>query len=150
MKLHPRPNPLPHHDPGFDISMGRLKMRVYVLDSERELRRFWKRKLGKGDLGPHCSGCVNSLWLDQVNLDTLQTLNTTVDPVYFCAMGLVRSRLTCEVLSHECTHAALALVKRRRRVGVLQVGEDEEELCYAVGRIFRRLVNALTKRGYLE
>ena len=69
----------------------------------------------------------------------------------FAVMWLARDELRKrpnELTAHECAHAALRYVERRgwsySNAGSM---DDEERICYALGRMQRRLIMKLYKLG---
>lgn len=68
---------------------------------------------------------------------------------------LARRRLTNEIISHECTHAALGYARRRRfdfgttRIGN-RVGDGEERFCGVQGRLVRQIVARLFQYNFLK
>lgn len=73
---------------------------------------------------------------------------TTPDDQYAGVMRLTPD-LGSGVISHECTHAALAMYYRQHAVnlGLLHPAPDEEALCYAVGDLVRGVTVGLIERG---
>jgi hypothetical protein len=67
---------------------------------------------------------------------------------------LTRGAIDAEVISHECTHAAIGWAQR---VGLSPFREphpacaspDEERFCYGVGRLTAQIVTTLTARALL-
>jgi len=74
------------------VSRGaRTCMKLLVFNNKRDLRYFWRHGLGKGDLGAHCAGAVQSLAIEHVRFYKSGRKDewTDVDPNYFAVMGLV-------------------------------------------------------------
>ena len=120
------------------IGHGRLKAKLLVFQSTKDLRHFWKNALEKGDLGKTCRGAVNGLFCEVLNFSKgKQTTHLEVDPWYFCVIGLVQNYLTMEIISHEAVHAAFSFRKRKSRTpwDVQAKDMDEEGIAYPAGRI---------------
>lgn len=110
--------------------------RVLVFDQPRDLRKFWKKQF-RFDVGKECLGVVRELVVD---VDRRR--ERRIDPTCFCVIGLSYGYLGCEILSHECVHAGIAWLRWTGKEDV-----DEEELAFAVGKIFRALVNSLRAKN---
>lgn len=145
-KNYPEASGLVYED---DISIGsRLKMKLLVFRKPAHLKRFWKRGLGKANLGKVCLGVVNSLGYElQKDGKTIQVY----DPRYFAIMGLCVGHLGMEILTHESVHAGISYAKRTgyRNLWHDPMDMDEEKIAYPVGRIARNLVLSLRRAKLL-
>lgn len=56
------------------------------------------------------------------------------------------AKAPCEILAHECGHAAMAWARFQK--ANLKIMDGEEVMCYALGRMFQKLANILDTRGY--
>lgn len=120
------------------VSKGaRIRMKLLVFKNRRDLLYFWKHGLGKGDLGRYCCGAVQSLGIHHTvfRKDGSEESWTDVDPCYFAVMGLVQSELNMEIITHESVHAGYAYAARSNSKWPNQAHNDEDALCYPVGRI---------------
>jgi hypothetical protein len=129
---------------GIPVNLGRLRMKVLVFRTAKDLRTFWKRRFGQ-DIGRECIGVVNTLSYSVLTRDGHEILR--VDGRYFCVMGLIASGLTMRVLSHECVHAGYSYAKRRARNYWDKEARsfDEEAIAYPTGEIARALVTWLNR-----
>lgn len=141
----------------FDIKIthgSRLRMKLLVFKTKRDMRRFWRKSLGRKDLSSGTSGCVSPLAHERIY--TSGPLKgqkfMMVDPRYFCVMGLVMGYLTVEIISHESGHAAFAYSKRVhcRDMWVGLRDHEEERVCYPLGVISQRVADALKDNGLLD
>lgn len=75
-------------------------------------------------------------------------------------LHLLKTALTMRVISHECTHAGLAYVRRRRmdlndnpprrhQPKRMDIYGPEETLCYAVGDMAAQIVSVADRKGWL-
>lgn len=122
---------------------ARLRAKLVVFDTNKNLRRFWNKVLYTPDLGESCGGAVNALERTCIRFLKNGTEESHIqrDPLYFCLIGLLKNHLTTEVICHESVHGAFAL--QRRRSGVLWSGQQdmpEEAVCYPAG-ILASLIN---------
>jgi hypothetical protein len=119
---------------------SKLWMKVLVFRNARALHSFWKRGLGRGDLGADCVGAVGQLGGERECVATGRK-SMWVDPRYFAVMGLVVTHLNAEIITHECCHAGYAYWKRvkLRNMWPNQKEHDEEGVCYPSGLIAGRL-----------
>jgi hypothetical protein len=133
---------------------SRLRMKLLVFRSNRDLRSFWKKALGKGDLGPQCRGAVNGLACEVIKFkrDGSEERFMEVDPRFFCVMGLVVSHLGMEIVTHESIHAGFNYAKRvnRRDLWHNALELDEEEVCYPAGRIASGVNKLLREAGMYD
>lgn len=127
---------------------GRLVAKLIVFKSVSDLRMFWKKTLGKGELGKNTIGAVNSLSCE-VNDFSGETEKRYIeaDCRVFCVIGLVVGKINQEIVTHESTHAGFAYAKRVKNrflwTGSLEM--DEESVCYPAGRIAHGINQALLK-----
>lgn len=132
-----------------DLAIGssRLRAKLLVFDKAHSLRAFWKAALGRGELGRYCCGAVNGLYREVWSATGKQSgrSHLEVDPRYFCIIGLLKQRLSMEIISHEAVHAAFAYAKRIKRSPWDQQAQhfDEEAICYPAGRIAATINRAL-------
>lgn len=129
---------------------GRLRAKLLIFATTADMRRYWKRWLGKDSLGRGCQGVVNAFAMYREKPSSGERI-LEVDARYFCVIALCRKRLTMRVISHECVHAAYAFAKRKTRswwdVQAQQL--DEEAIAYPAGEIARNIVAFLNRRGHL-
>lgn len=135
------------------VGHGRLKAKLLVFDSTKNLRNFWK-VLGKGDLGRCCRGAVNGLYMEvqAFSKETESKSRLEADVRYFCVIGLVKGYLSMEIVSHEAIHAGFSFAKRKSRApwDVLAGDFDEEAICYPSGRIASAISRELWAGGFYE
>lgn len=130
---------------------SKLRAKVIVFDTQKSLRRFWKRYT-KHDLGRGCLGAVNSLAHSVIKIQPKgskkpETEYLCLDAKYFCVIGLLRGHTGTRVICHESVHAAFAYIKRRVRNhwDRLARENDEEEIAYPTGEIARGIVIFLNR-----
>lgn len=135
-----------------DLQMHRSRLwaKLLVFDTPLSLRLFWKKCLGKGDLGKGCLGAVNALGYEVIEFrkDKTEKSILVVDPRYYCVIGLTKGRLNMEVVTHEAVHAGFCYAKRRK--GDLWHGAkdlDEENVCYPAGIIASQINKVLHDAG---
>lgn len=130
---------------------SRLRMKLLVFRTNRDMRRFYVRGLGRQDsLGRKCLGFVNNLsctreFVPRAGQKPKASI-LEVDPRYFAVMCLVRSALCMEVITHEAVHAAYAYVNRSR-VKWPDHDNPEERICYPAGRIAKHINIAIHDAG---
>lgn len=126
-------------------------MKLLVFKNNRDLRNFWKKALGKGDLGTGCRGAVNGLASEVIQFreDGSESRFMEVDPRFFCVMGLVVTHLGMEIITHEAVHAGFNYAKRVKRRDLWHGAKDldEEEVCYPSGRIASGVNKLLRESG---
>jgi len=136
---------LARRDYRLRVDSSRLRCRVLVFPTRGTLRAFWKAAF-LSDPGPSVLGVTSTL-----AVEVSRPRNTHVDPVmevdarYVSLTGLTVPDLTLEVVAHECGHAAHAY---RWRVGLRKRWPDdneEEQLCYPLGRLVSQLVRRLSR-----
>jgi hypothetical protein len=141
---HPELSGCVHQD---DISIGssRLKLKLLVFHKPKHLRHFWKKGLGKPDLGKRCFGAVNSMGYELFRNG--KPYAHVYDPRYFAIMGLCVDHLGMEILTHEAVHAGIAYAKRTKTRNLWHdpMDLDEESIAYPVGRIARNVLLSLRK-----
>lgn len=119
---------------------SRLRMKLLVFKSRRDLRAFWKQGLGTSLIGPRMLGVVSDLACEVIHWPggraDADDRYLEVDPTFFAVMGLLTRHLTVDVITHECVHAGLAYVSRSRG-GEHWSGMEhpDERLCYPIGRL---------------
>jgi hypothetical protein len=137
----------------FDVRPSRharLVAKVLVFSSKRAMRRFWAKALGRDDLGPRCEGAVNSLLYQYQNPETGDVLRVGGDPRYFCVMGLLRRRLTTEIICHESVHVGFAYHNRVARSPFAGPDDlEEERVAYPAGAVAAAILANLSARGWL-
>lgn len=136
------------------VNGGRLRAKVVVFKTTRDLRVFWKRRVRHDpDLGARCLGAVNGLGRlsEQCGGPKDGQRVLQVDRRFFCLIGLTRDNLTMRVLSHESVHAAYCFAKRRSTNGWDKHAAefDEEAIAYPTGEIARALVAFLERERLL-
>lgn len=117
---------------------ARLRAKLAVFDSNKNLRKFWSKVLYTTDLGDKTMGAVNALDRTCIRFlkDGSEESHVERDPVYFCLIGLIKGHLSMEIICHESVHAGFALM--RRKTGVLWAGQEdmpEESVCYPAGAV---------------
>lgn len=138
-----------------DISIGssRLKAKLLVFRNRLALRQFWEAALGNR-LPLDTFGVVNGLQTRIVTFDGKggETVLLECDPRYFCVIGLLRERLTMEVICHEAVHAAYCFADRRSRCywherayGAQEM--PEELVAYPAGKIASQINHTLDEAG---
>lgn len=123
---------------------GRLAVKVLVYGGKRALRRGWKTVTGR-DPGTGCAGvCVE---LGEVATaygpDGSETRRRICDRRYVAVIGLLRSKLTMSVITHESVHAAFAYSRRNTAPAPDEGKNAEERVCYPAGAIAAGVVAAL-------
>lgn len=153
---HPIPRIWQRHRAGkliereWDIPIGSLRAKLLLFKNRTGLRQFWKAMRGDDfDLGAKCDGAVTSLHLDicEIQPGKKAAWRRTVDPRYFCVIGMHRRALRWEVVAHEAVHAAFAYLARVRRTPweTRAADLDEEHLAYPVGYLTSRMVHRLAE-----
>lgn len=155
-------NPLPRDwagPPGADKALllasvgvscnSRLRAKVVIFSSKKDMRKFWTDTLDCEDPGTHCPAVVNPLSVTVVSFkDGVESPPVErVDPRYFAVLGMVWPACDdIEVLSHEAAHLALAYVRRVGNKGPKwdENGSEDEPLCYATGRLTAALVDIVS------
>lgn len=156
MQVRHSKHPLPHDWsclPGVEKALfqadapvkehGRLRAKLIVFRTKKDLHRFWKHGLGYSGwgegLGRTCVGAVNALChrhMAIVNGKSTQTW-IEVDPRYFCVIGLCADWLSARVVTHECVHAGFAYAARTGHRNSWSPASDmaEEAICYPAGEL---------------
>lgn len=135
------------------VGHGKLKAKLLVFDSTKNLRGFWK-VLGKGELGRYCRGAVNGLYVEVQTFGkepaSAPKWRLEADTRYFCVIGLVKDWLSMEIVSHEAIHAAFSFAKRKSRApwDVQAAAFDEEAICYPAGRVASAISRELWAGGF--
>lgn len=145
---------LPHGDLAldfFDLQVtrrSRLRIKLCVFPGITALRKFWRHALTVPVPARGCFGLCTRL--SCVVIPPEGPRYYRVDPTYICAIGLLKSELSMEIITHESVHAACAYLDRVR--GTLRVPDAdvnaEEPIAYAVGRIAARVNAALRTVNY--
>jgi hypothetical protein len=129
---------------------SRLRAKLIVFESKTAMVRNWKAASGHNL--KKAAGFVNKLSEHVFSYPggdkELHTYRC--DPRYFCVVGLVKSWLGMEVISHEATHVAYAYQERTRHKWAHADESPEENICYPAGRAARAIVRALQRGGLLE
>jgi hypothetical protein len=128
---------------------ARIWMKLLVFPGPLTLRRFWKG-MGSpiGDALGAVTGCAQQVTDFKRGVEGKTRLE--VDPLYFAVMGLSAKHLSGEIIAHEATHAAIAYLHRARHKGIFgayQSDNEDEDLCYTVGRIAAAVTNCLYDAG---
>ena len=121
---------------------GTMRAKLLVFPSATKLVKFWDKALGR-KLGRKCAGCVSAMATE----DPEGVIS--VDPRYFCVIGLSKNNLSMEVITHESVHAGFAYSKRHRKDFWVKQGPDfdEEDVAYPAGRIAKRINAFLYDKG---
>lgn len=122
---------------------GRLRMKLLIFRNSRDLCLFWKRALGEDIGSAQMQGYVTRGAVSARAYELLSfrdgkesALQLKADPRYFAVMGLLKTHLSMEIITHESVHAGIAYEKRHRKDFWVDVGNlDEENICYPAGRI---------------
>lgn len=130
---------------------ARLRAKLVVVRSGRDLGRFWTQVLGRGGLGRHCYGVVSALGRSAEKVDDQgrsYDRRWICDPRYFCIIGLCATHLSMEVISHEAVHAGFCYARRRAKDPWNDDRElGEEHVCYPAGAIAAEINRFLYKSG---
>lgn len=134
-----------------DICPGasRLKAKLLVFNNRRNLRNFWRKGLGRSDIGK-CRGAVTELrWTVHNFKGKAETRYTEVDPRYFCVIGLVKGFLTMNIICHEAVHAGMAFSRRIKKTDWSNEVDrmPEEAICYPAGIIAQEINHVLFKNN---
>lgn len=153
------PKGMPKGVPGLllardlSITNSRLKAKLMVFEKPKDLRAFWKNGLKPKSLGRHAVGAVQQLKMTYAargrgNKPEMMV----VDPRYFCLIGLCRTHLSMEAISHEAVHAGYAFALRKMKAPWFQdIGDmKEEEVAYPAGRIAAAINRVLHKEGLYQ
>lgn len=142
---HPR-NPGTLLETDIGTGFGKLRAKLVVFRTRKDLRAFWKELLGH-ELGAGAMGAVNGLYSEIIRPRKRKPDERFLraDPRYFCVIGLTKRALTMEIITHEAVHAAFAFSKRKtRNPWDCHAREfDEEAVCYPAGRIAAAINRAL-------
>lgn len=112
---------------------SRLRAKVLLFDTPRNMRKSWKQMLGK-ELGRGSLGAVNGLSCEYSNPSSGYRY-MEADATYFAIVGLCKEHLGMEIISHEAVHVGYAYHKRVARSPFASVDEfDEERIAYPAGR----------------
>lgn len=136
------------------IDRSRLRFKVVVFDSTRNLRTFWKRYFGN-DLGRSCIGAVQA-FVSEVNRvnadDSLTCVKIIVPRGFFAIVGLVAEHCTMRVISHECVHVGYAYAKRKGKSWWADAikEHDEEAVAYPAGEAACQIVGFLDRSGVIS
>lgn len=163
MRVHHTKRPLPRHfarHPAalgliaeHDIRMkhGRLHAKLLIFDKPVSLRAFWKAIRGVS-LGRSALGAVNALAYERINfMRGDESHSMECDPRYFCMIGLCKTHLSMEIISHEATHAGFAYAKRRKGdAWIAAMDFDEEFIAYPAGRIAASINRFLYRKKLYE
>ena len=140
------------------VLKSRVKAKVLIFDSSKNLRHFWKKVLGRSELGKGCLGAVNSMRVEVVDAKTLEYKRTEVDKTYFCIIGLIKDHLTMNIITHEAVHAAFSYDNRFGKKNRFRedFGEDDldnmgfqEGIAYPTGFIASGIVDLSRKHKLL-
>ena len=133
------------------INSGRLRAKLLIFDRPTSLRSFWKAVRGLG-LGRGAVGAVNSLAYERVSFRRAkESLSMECDPRYFCMIGLCKTHLSMEIISHEAVHAGFAYAKRRKGdAWIAAMDFDEEFIAYPAGRISAAINRFLFDEGLYQ
>lgn len=138
------------HD--LSITRSRLKAKLLVFKTTKDVRNFWKKFMGD-DLGKDCLGFVNRLSMTYSEKGKeLDPSHMEVDPRFFCVIGLCQPYLNMETITHESVHAGFAFSGRKMRAPWWKHinGMPEEAVCYPAGRIAAAINRVLHKEGLYE
>ena len=123
---------------------SRLYYTVRVFTSKRAMQRYAHRHRSRG-LGARFSGLA-STWVKQRRVRGVWRATAHAGE-----MLLVRGHCGAEVVSHECTHLALAWARRVRvriteSTSGVHVSASEERFCYVLGQLVNRTYRELWRR----
>lgn len=127
---------------------ARLLFKTLIFKNSSALRQFWKLSLGRDELGRWTQGAVWATFYTATASTDFRTV-LIVDERYFCLIGLVRTHLTMEILSHEAVHAAYAYERRVKRTPWEEYVRNfpEEAIAYPAGRIAAALNREIYRAG---
>lgn len=124
---------------------SRLFYYVRVFRSERALRRYLSRSPFPRVLGRYGRAMCSSFDAIKVLEDGREYKTPEMGEIL-----IPKARLGSEVISHECTHAALGWAQRikldpmtkpsRSQSGILAASSAEERFCYGLGQMVRQLI----------
>lgn len=144
----------------FDLApsgRSRLRLKVLVFESLRDLQHCWLKGPLKSGASRGCLGIVNSLGFHKVDYSKGGPPEGTnhrhfVDARYFAVMGLSATHLGTEITTHECIHAAFAYAKRigGKHACAPVMENDEERVCYPAGTLHRKLNVKLWDTGLYD
>lgn len=132
---------------------GRLTAKFLIFRHRHDLQQFWKRVLGRGDLGKQAVGAVNSLSTTNILVKRGHPDQhwLSADPNYFCVIGMVMGYINMESICHEAAHAGFAYAKRVHRNIFCAAGDlDEEGVCYPTGRIAKAINRFCHDKGLYQ
>lgn len=128
----------------------RLRLKLLVFRDVADLRQFWKKAMGRGELGRRVIGCVNDLRATVYGKpDYTKPVRVEVDARYYAVLALVAGRGTnVEVVAHEAVHAAYAFDRRLgKRNRFIDPNQGEECIAYPAGHITAAVVKWLRDIG---
>lgn len=129
---------------------GRLMAKLVVFDTAPHLRKFWREAIGN-NLGKGCVGAVNCLGIEGEEIDGWKQNGPKRmhgDPRYFCIIGLCRTNLTMEVISHESVHAGFAYERRVKRNLFGEAADfSEERIAYPAGAVAAAINRFVHRKG---
>lgn len=133
---------------------SRLRFKVVVFDSAKNLRAFWRKFFGS-DLGRRCLGAVQSFVQEvtRVNADdSLTCVRIIVPRGFFAIVGLVAEHCTPRVVAHECVHVGYAYAKRKGKSWWRDAVKehDEEAVAYPAGEAVDRVSAFLERAGVIS
>jgi hypothetical protein len=133
------------------MNLGRLRAKLLIFDRPASLRSFWKAIRGLG-LGRGAVGAVNSLAYERISFRRAkESRSMECDPRYFCMIGLCKTHLSMEIVSHEAVHAGFAYAKRRKGdAWIAAMDFDEEFVAYPAGRIAAAINRFLFRKGLYQ
>jgi len=139
------------HD--LSITNSRLKAKLLVFETPKDLCAFWRDVLKFKTLGRYTLGAVNSLSISYApKAEPLNPQRMEVDPRFFCIIGLCRKHLSMEIISHESVHAGFAFALRKMKAPWVKEIKDtkEEAVAYPAGRIAAAINRVLHKERLYE
>lgn len=130
-------------------AIGRLRAKLLVFKTRRDMYGFIKQALGSNGLG--ALGFVSQLVEERLTFKGGRASTTLmIDPRYFCVICLVQGYLTMEIITHEACHAGIYFSQRSRHQWPNQKDAPSEAICYPTGRIASAINRFLHDRGLYE
>ena len=125
-----------------------------VYDTIDELKRATRRRDGQYK---NAGAVQTPAWYDQMAATTnyieMAQLSADIEPKSSDWQPYITIRLALdklkqyptEIITHECTHAAIFLFRRDVKRSLARI-QDQETLCYLVGELSRKVVNKLYEK----
>lgn len=131
---------------------ARLKCKLLVFETWQDMDKFFTEALGRPKAVDSRTHAICSRLDSEVESYATDppTRYTLVDPNYFALIGLIRSKITLEVVAHECTHAGLAYAARSTTKWTSPKDDHPEEpVCYPVGKLTAQIWDYLNEENII-